>query len=324
MKAIVHRSYGPPSNLKLEDLPTPMPSGDEVLVRVKAAAVNPLDWHTYRADPFFVRFSTGLFRPKKPQLGADMAGIVEAVGDQVTAFNVGDEVFGDTFSAGVGSFAEYACVAEKHLVKKPSNLSFEEAASVPVAALTALHGLRDYANLQSGQHVLINGASGGVGCFAIQLAKVFGAHVTAVCSTKNGELVRSIGADEVVDYTKENYTEGSTKYDVIADMVVNHRVRDNRRVLAPSGVIAGIGFFNIARMFDTMLVGAWHSMRTKQKIGAVMSKFKNEDLVYLADLLQEKQIKPVIDRTYPLEETAQAMEYLETGRVRGKVVIRID
>jgi NADPH:quinone reductase-like Zn-dependent oxidoreductase len=320
VKAILFTQYGSPDILQLTETDTPAPKDDQVLVKVLAASANPLDWHRMRGAPFLARLSDGLLKPNSPCLGADIAGRVEAVGAHVTALQPGDEVFGQA----TGSFAEYACAAETRLALKPANLSFEAAAAVPVAALTALQGLRDNGHIQSGQAVLINGAAGGVGSFAVQLAKAFGAEVTGVCSTRNLDLARSIGADHVVDYTQADFTRNGRLYDLIYDAVGNRSVYDCRRALRPRGVCVIAGYTSLPRLFEHMLLGPWLSRFWSQKIGLMgIATINHADLVVMKELLEAGKIAPVIDRCYPLSETPAAIRYLEQGHARGKVVIRV-
>ena len=317
MKAIIYTKYGSPDVLELREIEKPAPKDDEVLVKIYAAATNPLDWHKMRADPFITRFGDGLLKPKNPRLGADIAGVVEAVGRNVTHLQPGDAIFGEI---GVGGFAEYVCVPEKSLVPKPTNLSFTEAASVPVAALTALQGLRDTGEIQPGQKVLINGASGGVGTFAVQMAKAFGGEVTGVCSTRNVDLVRSIGAEHVIDYTQTDFTRTGQQYDLIFDAVGNYSVGSLRRALTPQGIGAVAGFTSLAGALQVLLLGS----RGQQKISMFLAQPNQDDLLVIKDLLETDKITPVIDRTYPLAQTADAIRYLETSRARGKVVITVE
>ena len=314
MKAIVYTTYGSPDVLELKEVEKGMPKDDEVLVKIYAAGTNPLDWHKMRADPFPVRLGGGFLKPKDPRLGADMAGRVEAVGGGVTSLQPGDEVFG---VIGVGSFAEYVCVPARLLVPKPTNLSFTETAAVPVAALTALQGLRDTGQIQQGQQVLINGASGGVGTFAVQMAKQFGAEVTGVCSGRNVDLVRSIGADHVIDYTQTDFTRTGKKYDLIFDAVGNYSVGRLRNALTPQGIGAVAGFTSLALVLQVALLGP----RGAQKVSMFMAAPNQKDLLTIKELLETGKISPVIDRRYPLAQTAEAIRYLETSRARGKVVI---
>ena len=317
MKAILFTKYGSPDVIQLTEVEKPTPKDHEVLVQIHAAGANPLDWHKMRADPFLVRLGDGLLKPKEPRLGADIAGVIEAVGSHVKEFQPGDEVFGEI---GAGGFAEYVCVPAKSLVPKPSNVTFAEAAAVPVAALTALQGLRDTGKLQPGQKVLVNGASGGVGTFAVQMAKALGGEVTAVCSTRNVELVRSIGADHVIDYTQSDFTRTGQKYDLILDAVGNCSVRDYRQALTPQGRCAVAGFTTIARLAQVILLGA----RGQQKISTFLAQPNQDDLLVIKELLESGKVVPVIDRTYPLAQTADAIRYLETSRARGKVVIVVE
>jgi NADPH:quinone reductase-like Zn-dependent oxidoreductase len=314
MKAIIYERYGSPDVLELRDVDKPSVTDDGVLVRIRAASTNPYDWHFMRAKPLFTRAMFGWFRPKDHRLGADLAGEVEAVGKDVTRFRPGDAVFGE----GAGAFAEYACVPERWLAKKPSNFSFEQAAAVPMAAGTALQGLRDGGKLQAGQKVLINGASGGVGTFAVQIAKSLGAEVTGVCSTKNVEMVRSIGADHVVDYTREDFTRGDVRYDLMLDTIGNRSLRACRRVLAPKAVYVFIGG-RMSHLAASMLAGPFVS----QDVKAVVAKRSSADLEFLSGLIEAGKVTPVIDRTYPLSEVPAAIGYLEEGHARGKIVITV-
>ncbi|MEZ4865600.1 MAG: NAD(P)-dependent alcohol dehydrogenase [Caldilineaceae bacterium] len=316
MKAVVYPTYGPPDVLELQEIDKPTPQDNQVLVKVYAAAANPLDWHRMRGAPFLVRLSDGLRKPKDPRLGADIAGQVEAVGRAVTALRPGDAVFGEI---GAGGFAEYVCVKETAVAPKPANLSYAEAAAAPVAAFTALQGLRDHGKLQSGQKVLINGASGGVGTFAVQMAKVFGAEVTGVCSTRNLELVRSLGADQVIDYTQTDFTKTGQRYDLIFDAVGNQSVAAYRRALTRQGIGVVAGFTTLARMLPIMLFGSWG----QQKISAFLAHPNPSDLQAIKELLESGQVAPIIDRDYPLAKTTDAIRYLETGRARGKVIILV-
>lgn len=323
MKAIVYDRYGSPDVLRLEEIAKPTPKDDQMLIRIHAASANPLDWHIMRGEPFLARLEAGLTKPKNPFLGADIAGTVEAVGKNITEFKPGDEVFGDNFAAGLGGFAEYACAYERTFVAKPKNVSFEAAAAVPIAALTALQGLRKGA-VETRRRVLVNGASGGVGTFAVQIAKSFGAHVTAVCSTRNHELVRSIGADAVIDYAKEDFTDTGLKYDLIYDAVGNRSVSDYQRALASGGECVIAGFTTLSRMFEHMAIAPLRSMIGGGKVGMMgTAKTNKPDLLHLQKLLETGKIVPVIDRRYSLSETADAIRYLETMRARGKVIIQV-
>ena len=323
MKAIVFTEYGSPDVLQLKELEKPSPKEDEVLVKVHAAAGNPLDWHFMRGEPFLARLENGVQKPKITRLGADIAGRVEAVGNHVTQFQPGDEVFGEKFESGLGGFATYVCVPESALALKPANVSFEAAAAVPIAALTALQGLRK-GQIRSGQKVLINGASGGVGTFAVQIAKALGTEVTGVSSTRNLDMVRSIGADHVVDYTKEDFTRNGQQYDLIFDAVGNRSLSEYKRALSPDGICVIAGFTTLSRLFEHMVLGPLTSMIGSKKIGMMDTAHTNkDDLLFLKGLLEAGKIVPVIDRCYPLSETAEAIRYLETGRARGKVIITV-
>ena len=315
MKAILFTEYGSPDVLQFKDVEKPVPADNEVLIKVYAASANPLDWHSMRGAPFLARVEFGLQKPRDPRLGADVAGRVEAVGKNVTQFQIGDEVFGDIFK---GSFAEYACTSEMLLAAKPANSSYEAAAAVPVAALTALQGLRDKGQIRSGQKVLINGASGGVGTFAVQIAKSYGTEVTGVCSTRNLELVRSIGAEHVIDYTKEDFTNNGQRYDLIFDTIGNLSVSGCQRALSPNGICAIAGFTTMFHLFQVMLFGG-------KKVGMMeTAKADKKDLLFIKELLETGKVVPVIDRTYQLNETAEAIRYLETSRARGKVIITVE
>ncbi|MDQ3004683.1 MAG: NAD(P)-dependent alcohol dehydrogenase [Chloroflexota bacterium] len=318
MKAIIYTEYGSPDVLQYKDVERPTPKDNEILVKVHAASANPADWHTMRAEPFLARMANGLLKPKNPRLGADLAGRVEAVGKDVTQFQVGDDVFGELPLDGLGTFAEYVCSTEDALALKPANLSFEQAATVPLAAFTALQGLRDKGKIQAGQKVLINGASGGIGTFAVQIAKSFGTEVTGVCSTRNMDMVRWIGADHVIDYTREDFTQkDQRRYDLIFDTVGNLSISGCKRSLSPEGICSVAGFTTMSHLFGVMLFGG-------AKVGMMETASSNKkDLLFLKELLDAGKIVPVIDRQYPLSETAEAIRYLETGRARGKVVIKV-
>jgi NADPH:quinone reductase-like Zn-dependent oxidoreductase len=325
MKAVLHCEYGGPEVLKVEEVEKPVPNDNQVLVKVRAAAVNPLDL-TIRGV-LLLRPLSGLRKPKDTRLGVDYAGTVETVGKNVTNFKPGDEVFGGK----TGAFAEYVCVlADRAVVLKPANRTFEQAASVPVAAITALQGLRDKGKIQPGQKVLINGASGGVGTFAVQIAKSFGTEVTGVCSTRNVDLVRSIGADHVIDYTKEDFTNGAQRYDLIFDLIGNHSFSERRRILSPNGicVMAGVGGAGWHDDFAKRLAGELNayvaSRFVSQKFIAYIAEFNKKDMMVLADLMRSGKVTPVIDKTYKLNETADALRYLEQGHARGKVVINLE
>jgi len=323
MKAIVYTQYGAPSDvLHFKEVAKPTPKHNEVLISVHAASANPLDWHYMRGTPFLARLQFGLLKPKNTMLGADVAGRVEAIGSTVTRFQVGDEVFGDMSANGLGGFAEYVCAREDALVLKPVTLSFEAAAAVPVAAITALQGLRDKGQIQPGQKVLINGASGGVGTFAVQIAKSFGTEVTGVCSTRNVAMVRSIGADHVIDYTQEDFTQNGQRYDLIFDAVGNRSVSDHKRALSPNGICAIAGFTTMSRLLQVVVLGTWVSKTGSKQIGLMdTAKPNQKDLVFIKQLLEAGKVVPVVDRTYPLSAVPEAIRYLEAGHARGKVVI---
>jgi NADPH:quinone reductase-like Zn-dependent oxidoreductase len=323
MKAIVFCEYGSTDVLQPRDIPKPIPRDDEVLVRVAAGSLNPVD-ETYRGS---ARIMTGLRKPKVTRFGTDCAGTVEAVGKNVKQFAVGDEVFG----AKRGALAEYVCIAESRgLAHKPSNISFEQAAGVPVAALTALQGLRDKGHLRAGQRVLINGASGGVGTFAVQIAKALGADVTAVCSSRNVEMVRGLGADRVLDYTKEDFTASGERYDLLFDLVCNHSYSERRRILTENGicVMAGVGgtgssLNSVLGKLRGSLYAYVRSRFTRQKFLTYMANINVNDLGMISDLIASGKVAPVVDRIFPLTETPEAVRYLETGHARGKVVVAI-
>jgi NADPH:quinone reductase-like Zn-dependent oxidoreductase len=326
MKAIVYCDYGV-ANLKFQDIEKPTPADDQLLVRVRAASVNPYDWHFVEGTPYLMRaMGLGLRKPKDIRLGVDFAGTVEAVGKNVTKFKPGDDVFGGRG----GAFAEYVCPrADRAVALKPANITFEQAASVNIAGITALQALRDKGKVQPGQKILINGASGGVGTFAVQIAKSYGADVTGVCSTRNVDLVRSLGADQVIDYTKEDFIKSDQRYDVILDNVANHSLLECRRVLKPKGTYVLIGgggpseqglIGPLAKPIKAMLLSPFVS----QKMGMMMADANQKDLAILADLMQSGKVKPVIDRTYKLSEVPEAIRYLEQGHARGKVVITVE
>jgi NADPH:quinone reductase-like Zn-dependent oxidoreductase len=327
MKAITYCDYGL-TNLKLEDVEKPVPKDDEVLVRVRAASVNPYDWHFVEGTPYVMRaMGVGLRKPKDTHLGVDFAGTVEAVGKNVTNFKPGDDVFGGRG----GAFAEYVCRrATGAIALKPANVTFEQAAALNIAGITALQGIRDKGKVQAGQKVLVNGASGGVGTFAVQIAKSFGANVTGVCSTRNVDLVKSLGADQVIDYTKEDFTKGNERYDVILDNVgTGHSLSEYRKVLAPDGkyVLIGGGGVGEQGLLGGLARALWASIMSKlwkQQMGMMMADPSTKDLTLLGELTQEGKLKPVIDRTYKLEEVPQALAYLEQGHARGKVLITMD
>ncbi|MEO1743302.1 MAG: NAD(P)-dependent alcohol dehydrogenase [Cyanobacteria bacterium J06629_9] len=321
MKAVTYTKYGPPEVLQLQSVHKPMPRDNEVRVKIHAAAANPLDWHFMRAAPFIIRFISGLLKPKTKNqiLGADIAGQVEAVGTTVKQFKVGDEVYG---AISRGGFAEYVCVTEEQLVLKPANLSFEQAAAVPIAGLTALQGLRDQGQIQPGQTVLINGASGGVGTFAVQIAKSFGAIVTGVCSAQNVDRVRSIGADQVIDYTCEDFTQSGQLYDLIFDNVGNHSIVEIKRILAPNGTYL-LNAYAPTLMLQLMLRSGQSKSGGQTMRNTDVMKPNQADLEYLTALIEADKVISVIDKVYPLSEVADAIAYLETGHARGKVVITL-
>jgi NADPH:quinone reductase-like Zn-dependent oxidoreductase len=328
MKAIVYCDYGPPDVLKLMDIPKPVPNDNQVLVKVRAASVNPYDWHFIRGTPYIMRLGVGLRKPKVTRIGVDFAGTIEAVGKNPAAagqFKPGDEVFGGK----TGAFAEYVCVSEKGVALKPANITFEQAGSVAIAGLTALQAVRDKAKAQRGQKILINGASGGVGTFAVQIAKSFGADVTGVCSTRNVDLVRSIGADHVIDYTKEDFTKSQQRYDVIIDNVGNQPLLSLRRALTPKGKYVMIGGGGLS---DQGVIGPMFrpiraillSPFVSQEMGMMLTDPTQNDYKMVADLMQAGKVTPVIDRRYKLSEVPEAIAYLEQGHARGKVVITLE
>lgn len=326
MQAITYCDYGPPDVLHLEPVEKPIPTDGQMLIRVRAAAINPLDWHYVRGTPYLMRMSTGLRKPGLTRVGVDFSGTVETVGKGITKFKPGDEVFG----VSNGAFAEYVVAREdRRVVAKPPGVSFEQAASIPVAAITALQGLRDRGKVRPGEKVLINGASGGVGTFAVQLARSFGARVTGVCSTRNLEMVRSLGAEDVIDYTREDFAKSGRRFDLILDNVGNRSLSDVRRVLAPAGryVLIGGGGPNDGRWIGPFgkVIGAMILSRfVKQELGMMLADVNPPDLTLVADLIQQGKVTPVIDRRYPLSEVPQAIAYLETGRARGKVIVTMD
>jgi NADPH:quinone reductase-like Zn-dependent oxidoreductase len=322
LKAITYHRYGSPDVLDFEEVDEPVAKDDEVLLRVRAASVNPRDWHFMRGLPYIMR-PIGLRIPKDGGFGSDVAGQVEAVGKAVTRFRPGDEVFAHVLS---GGFAEYTCVSEDVLGLKPANLTFEQAAAVPLAALTALQGLRDHGQIQAGQKVLIIGASGGVGTFAVQLGKSFGAEVTGLCSTRNLDLVRSIGADHVIDYTKEDFTQSGQKYDLIFQLAGTRSPSDCRRALTSKGKLilsSGESDGRWIGPLDRIIKAVVLSPFVSQRLGPFEAKRSKEDLQVLKELIESGKVSPVIDRTYPLSETAEAVRYLEEGHARGKVVITV-
>ena len=324
MKAVVYRCYGSPDVVKLESVAKPTLEDDRMLVKVHAASVNPLDWHYMRGKPYFMRVASGMGTPEDIRLGVDFAGTVEAVGKSVQQFKPGDAVFGGAD----GSFAEYVKVrAAGSVAAKPANLTFEQAAAVPIAAVTALQALRDVGKLQAGQKVLVNGASGGVGTFAVQIAKTLGAEVTAVCSTRNVATARSIGADRVIDYTQEDFTKGAQRYDLIIDNVGSHSLSDYRHVLTPKGILVMVGAPSDEPWLGPLsasIKAALFSPFVSQKLSFFLADLNHDDLNTLAQLAAAGKLTPVIDRRYPLGETAAAIGYVEAGHARGKVVITVD
>ena len=323
MKAMMYMKYGSPDMLELREVEQPIPLDDEVLVEVHSASVNAYDWHFLTADVFLIRLmGGGLFRPAKHTLGADISGKVVTVGKNITRFQPGDEVFGNA-KGGRGGFAEYVCALEKSLQLKPANVSFEEAAAAPLAAMTALQGLRDHGQIQPGNKVLIYGASGGVGTFAIQIAKAFAAEVTAVCSSRNVSIAHSIGADHVIDYTQDDFIKSGERYDLILVANGNLSISDFKGTLKPNGicVLSGGGSSTIPELLIGMLQGWWILKTENKKIGSFMTKINQEDLGVIRELLASGKVKPVIDRRYSLEDTADALRYIGEGHAQGKVVI---
>ncbi|MCP4300010.1 MAG: NAD(P)-dependent alcohol dehydrogenase [Gammaproteobacteria bacterium] len=322
MQAVVYRCYGSPDVLELASVEKPAPLDDEVLIKVHAASVNPLDWHYMRGSPYLMRLGSGLGVPNNTRLGVDFAGTVEAVGQNVKRFKPGDEVFGGR----TGAFGEYVIVREdRALAMKPADITFEQAASVPIAAVTALQALRDKGHIEPGHKVLINGASGGVGTFAVQIAKSLGAEVTGVCSTRNVEMVRSIGADHVIDYKKQDYTESGERYDLIIDMVGNHSLLANRQVLNPEGTLVIVGGSKgnwvgpLMRPINALILSPF----VDQEFVMIIAELNKDDLTALGDLMQAGEVTPVIDRRFPLSEVPAAIRYSEEGHARGKIVIEI-
>jgi NADPH:quinone reductase-like Zn-dependent oxidoreductase len=316
MKAFIYERYGPPETLRMAEVDTPAPNANEVLVKVLAASVNAADWHVLRGRPLFSRATLGWLRPKHKILGVDIAGQVEAVGPDVTRFQPGDEVYANLLDHGFGGFADYVSVPVNVMSLKPANLSFEEAAAVPMAAVTALQGLRHHGELRPTQQILINGATGGVGSFAVQLAKAAGAEVTAVTSTPNLELVRSLGADHVIDYTTTDLVRGGRRYDLILDTVGNRSVPELRRALAPGGKAAVTGFTSMRRLLGV-------SLRGGKDIAQVQAHVTTKDLELLSALIEDGKLRPQIDRRYPFADIPAAVAYLEQGRARAKVVVRV-
>ncbi len=320
MKAIVYDRYGSADVLRLEEVEMPAPGEGEVLLRIHAASVNAADWHLMRGAPAIARLSLGLRKPSRTRLGADASGVVEAVGAEVTTLRVGDAVYGDVAGEDEGAFAEFAAVPVKRLVAKPATLTHEEAAAVPMAGVTALQALRDKAGVQAGEKVLINGAAGGVGAFAVQIAKAMGAEVTAVCSARNAEQAVALGADHVIDYAKQDFTATGARYDVILAANGYHPLRHYQRALTPTGTYVMTGGSN-GQLFEAMLMGPLRSRRKGQRLSGLMATSSADDLRALSQMIEAGQVRPVIDRRYPLSETAEAVRYVEQGHARGKVVI---
>jgi len=322
MKAIVYRKNGPPDVLTCEEIEKPVPSDREVLIKVHAASVNPLDVHMLKGGPLIFRLLFG--RGKLKRLGVDCAGVVEAVGPAATSFKAGDAVFGNCR----GAFAEYAVAPDSKIALKPEDVSFEDAAACPVAALTALQGLRNHGKIRPGQNVLINGASGGVGTFAVQLAKIFGAHVTAVCSARNADLVRSLGADRVIDYATEDFAQGTARYDLILDMAGSHSFSACQRVLIPHGIHVGVGVLagekSLFAVFTGLIGALIRSRFSSQKFVVFIAKGNREDLAFLGELVASGKLKPVIDKRYTLVEVPEAMRYQGTWRASGKLVVDLE
>ncbi|PLS18660.1 alcohol dehydrogenase [Bacillus sp. M6-12] len=322
MKALVYHKYGPPDVLTLKEVEKPVAKDNQVLVRVHAASLNYGNLVLLKGEPFLARFAFGLLKPKYTIPGGDIAGIVEAVGKEVTQFQPGDEVFGDLSGSGWGGFAEYVSVPENALAIKPANISLEEAAAVPMAAVTALQGLRNKGKIQPGQKVLVYGSSGGVGTFAVQIAKSFGAEVTGVCSTRNVDIVQSIGADFYIDYTKEDFTKKTQSYDLILAVNGHQPISVYKRALNPNGIFVHIGGSE-SQMFQAMVLGPWYSMTGSKKMGNMLQRANQEDLIYIKELIEAGKVKPVIDRSYKLSEVPEAFQYFAEGHAQGKVVITI-
>lgn len=321
MQAITSRTYGGPEVMTLEQVDRPVPNDDQVLIKVAASSVNPYDWHFLRGSPFFIRLvSSGLFKPKNHILGADVAGTVEKVGANVEKFKVGDQVFGDI---GAAAFAQYAVASPDKLAKKPENVSFKDAGVAGIAGLTALQAVRDWAEVKAGQKVLINGASGGVGTYAVQIAKAFGAEVTGVCSTRNVELVRALGADHVIDYKKQDFTRNGVAYDVIIDLAANRSISDTKRAMAPMRRWVLVGF-NLKNMLLGGLFGRWLFSDSGKAFVLKVAEANAEDLATIGEMMATGKVHSVIDRTYTLKDTPIAIEYIETMRAKGKVGIEIE
>ena len=322
MKAIVYNQYGPPDVLELKEVDKPVPEENQVLIKNHATSVNYGNLVLLKGKPYLARIAFGILKPKYPIPGGDIAGTVEAVGKNVKAFHPGDEVFGDLSSCGWGAFAEYVTVPESAIALKPVNLSFEEAAAVPMAAVTALQSLRGKGKIRDGQKVLINGASGGVGTFAVQIAKSFGAEVTGVCSARNIDILRSIGADHIIDYGKEDFTKGQQHYDLILAVNGHQPISAYKRVLNPNGIFVHVGGSE-AQFFQTIVMGPLISMSGSKKMGSFLQRANQKDLIYMKELIEAGQVKPIIDRTYKLNEVPEAFRYFEEGHAQGKVVITV-
>ena len=320
MKAVVCHKYGGPEVLALQEVDKPIPQDDEVQIKIRAVSVNAGDWHLMRGTPFPVRLMFGLTKPKYTILGVDIAGEVEAVGKNVTQFKPGDAVFGDLSTSGYGGFAEYACAKENFLALKPENLSFEEASTLPTPAVAALQGLRDKGKVGAGQTVVVNGASGGVGTYAVQIAKAFGAEVTGVCSAGKMDMVRSIGADHVIDYKQEDFTANGKQYDLVLAVDGYHPISHYKRALSPTGKYVMVGGAG-AQFYQAMFLGPLMSKKGGKELGNILIKPNQQDLLFLKGLVEQGKITPVIDRTFSLEEVPEAIAYLEAGRARGKVVV---
>ncbi len=322
MKAIVYNKYGPPDVLEVKEVEKPIPEDNQILVKIHAASVNYGNLVLLKGKPLLARFAFGILRPKYTIPGGDIAGRVEAVGINVKQFKPGDEVFGDLSGCGWGGFAEYVSVPEHALALKPANISFEEAAAVPMAAVTALQGLRNKGKIQSGQKVLINGASGGVGTFAVQIAKSFGAEVTGVCSTRNVDILQSLGADHIIDYTKEDFTRKTQRYDLILAVNGYQPISDYKRALSPNGIYVMVGGAG-AQLTEAIVLGPWISMTGSKKMGSILQRQNQSDLVFMKELIEAGKVKPVIDRIYKLSEVPEAFRYFEEGHTQGKVVITV-
>ena len=318
MKAVVYEKYGGPEVLELRETDRPENGPKEVLIKVLAASVNKADWYILNGKPYVVRMMAGLTKPKYSILGADVSGIVERIGSEVKQFKIGDEVFGDLSGSGFGGFAEYACTSEDRLAKKPDNFNFEQSAALPMASVTALQGLRDAGKIREGQKVLINGASGGVGSYAIQIAKSFGAEVTAVCSTSKAETAKDLGADHVIDYTKEDFTSGENTYDLIFDVAGNHGLSSISKVLAKNGRYVSCGF-SAGALFQ----GSIRALTEKKHYTNFLSTTNQADLQYIAKLAEDGRLKAPIDRLFTLDDVPEAMQYMGKGHAIGKIMVTI-